>query len=203
MAATLTTTCRPQSSHFSTSLHPQRCEKRTLLPLRCLPHITRVPPTSICEPEGKDTCNQRVSNVATESKGLHVCYSAGCRHLFPLSALLVSSQSPPPDPPRSLQEMHCLCFLSCVPLPKLWNQFSTNKKKRTSCSFVHCAGQGCCLTHHFHIYILTLHNRRKDLFLSIRLKTERCPYLILQTEADLNWACSLDLGHSFILCEFP
>lgn len=57
------------------------------------------------------------------------------------------SSSRPLAPPGSLKEIHCPCFLSCLPLPELGKQYSTKESEQTSCPFVHRAGQRCCLLH--------------------------------------------------------
>ncbi len=148
-ALTLTTTCCPQTRPPPPPPpHPQSCGERTL-PLffsrpSSPPHITRIPLHLWAW--GRGYLRPKASNMATESKGLHACCTAGCWHLLPPHPLPVSS-SRPLAPPRSLKEIHCPCFLSCLPLPELGKQYSIKERKRTSCPFVRCVSQRCCLLH--------------------------------------------------------
>lgn len=90
------------------------------------------PPPSV-SPRVEDTCDQKASNVATASKGLHACCTAGCWHLLPLPLyhpLLCFILKAPLAPPRSLKETHCPCFLSCLRLPELGKQYSTKERER-------------------------------------------------------------------------
>lgn len=105
------------------------------------PHITRIPLHLWAW--GRGYLRRKASNMATESKGLHACCTAGCWHLLPPSApcFILEVPSPTHKPKRNPLS----CFLSCLPLPKLGKQYSTKERKRTSCAFVRCAGQRCCL----------------------------------------------------------
>lgn len=65
----------------------------------------------------RNTCDQRVSSMATESKGLHACSSAGCWHLLPPIrplCFILKALSPTQEPERKI---HCPCFFSCLLLP--------------------------------------------------------------------------------------
>lgn len=123
---------------------PQSCGERTLPPPLLL--TSREPPLHLWA-SGRGYLQPKASNMATESKGLHAYCTAGCWHLLPPSIRPPVSSSRPLAPPRSLKEIHCPCFLSCLPLPELGKQYSTKERKRTSCPFVRCAGQRCCLLH--------------------------------------------------------
>lgn len=93
---------------------------------------------------GRGYLRPKASNVATESKAFMPVARQGAGIYFPHPPV---SSLRPLAPPRSLKEIHCPCFLSCLPLPELGKQYSTKQKKGTSCAFVCCAGQKCCLLH--------------------------------------------------------
>lgn len=76
---------------------------------------------------GKGYLQPKASNVATQSKAFMPVARQGAGIYFPHPPV---SSSRPLAPPRSLKEIHCPCFLSCLPLPELGKQYSTKLKKR-------------------------------------------------------------------------
>lgn len=129
------------------------CPSPSLVPPLLL--ISRESP-SICEPEGEDTCDQKPVTWQPSQKAFMPVARQGAGIYFPHHPLPVSS-SRPLAPPRSLKEIHRPCFLSCLPLPELGKQYSTKERKRTSCPFVRCAGQRCCLLHSTAWFLFNAH----------------------------------------------
>lgn len=123
------TTCHPQASLLHTSTHPLSCQGRTLpllLPSAFLFAVSQEFP-SICEAEDTDTCDRGVSNMATESKGLHGSNSAWCWHLL-CSILRFISEVPGPAQEK---EKHPLSLQSMKTITH-----KKDKEKDTSCAFV-------------------------------------------------------------------
>lgn len=113
---------------------------------------------SLWEPEAEDTCDQRPVTWQPSQKASMPVARQGAGIYFPYPPV---SSSRPLAPPGSLKEIHCPCFLSCLLLPKLGKQYSTNEKKRTSCPFVCCAGQRCCLLHCLFLHFWIETKRKK------------------------------------------
>lgn len=101
--------------------------------------------SSICKPRGEDTCDQRPVTWQPSQRPSCLLHSRVLAFTSPVCTLFYP-QGPWPNPGAE-EKSTVLCFLSCLPLPMVEKQYSTKEKKRTSCPFVHCAGQTCCLLH--------------------------------------------------------
>lgn len=114
------------------------------------------PPTSICEPEGEDTCDQKPvawqqsqkASVPVARQGAGI-YSPTLHPLHPLPVSSSRPLAPPLEPTRN-----ALSLLSQLPPSSRVRKTIFHKKrereresKRTSCPFVRCPGQRCCLLH--------------------------------------------------------
>lgn len=117
---------------------------------------TPPPPTSICEPEGEDTCDQKPvawqqsqkASVPVARQGAGI-YSPTLHPLHPLPVSSSRPLAPPLEPTRN-----ALSLLSQLPPSSRVRKTIFHKKrereresKRTSCPFVRCPGQRCCLLH--------------------------------------------------------
>lgn len=121
----------PASSVPSSSISPSKLRQKELCPssslILPLLLISRGA-SSICEPEGEDTCEYRPVTWQPSQKAFMLVARQGAGIYFPHPPPAPSPR--PLAPPRSLKEIHCPCFLSCLPLPALEkNQHISQKRK--------------------------------------------------------------------------
>lgn len=128
MVPILTTTCCTKTTPLPPP-HPQSCGGKTFAPFLLLSvlsssyHGSPPPFASLRE----DTCDQRPVTWQPSQKAFMPVARQGAGIYFP--RLPPVSSSRPLAPPRSLKEIHCPCFLSCLPLPCKKNNISQKRKR--------------------------------------------------------------------------